>query len=208
MPTPFKALLFILSLLILSFSITAQEKSFDIETLINTIPFDDVIENDEITADQLHKLLSKNAHKNDTIWRLDKHNKSTIIFHSPHEKWILKTYPMSKNKQLLLVNTQLGNHGQTQSFIFYIYNRKENSLSKEMQRNAYIPDITENDFLSKAHKFTEKDQGNVVLSMNDDGTISASPMQWMSEKWKNKEPEYTIKLKWVKNHFIKIKEKI
>ncbi|MFK5947356.1 MAG: hypothetical protein QM500_01135 [Methylococcales bacterium] len=208
MPISSKTLFLIFNFFILSYSVTAHTKAFNIEILLNTIPFDDVIENDEITANQLHKLLNKSAHKNDTIWKLDKQTNSSIVFHSTHEKWVLKTYPMSENKQLLLINTQLGNHRQTQSFVFFVYNNTTNRLSEEMERKAYIPDVKENDFLTKDNKLSESEQSNAVLHMNDDGTISASPALWMSQKWKNKTPDYSIKFKWNNNRFTKIKEKI
>jgi len=197
---------------ILSTTGFAKQQTFNITNLINAIPFSELLENDEITSENLlHLIDNKQKQDNPYHWILEKHNKNTIIFHNENERWVLHTYTMQENKKLLLVNTQLGNHQQTQNFSFFIYNINTRDLSEKIKNDIFVPEIIkENEFLTNEQKFPESAEGNATLYMDDDGTIIAVPWTWMESRWENKEPQYQIKFIWNKdkNKFIKIKEKI
>ncbi len=207
-------LIAITTLGILSTTGFAKQQPFDITNLINTIPFGELLENDEITSENLLHLINnkqKQSNPNPYRWILEKRDKTTIIFYNENERWVLHTYPMKENKKLLLVNTQLGNHHQTQNFSFFIYNINTRNLSKKIKSDIFVPEvIKENEFLTNEQKFPESAEGNATLYMDDDGTIIAAPWTWMESRWEHKEPQYKIKFIWSKdkNTFIKIKEKI
>ncbi|VAW70300.1 hypothetical protein MNBD_GAMMA10-2340 [hydrothermal vent metagenome] len=204
-------------LTILSAPGVARQQEFNIIDLVKIVPFVDLVQNEEITSKNLLNLINNKSRQNNTepstpyIWVLKKYSKNTIIFHNEYEWWELHTYAMQENKQLLLVNTQLGNHNQSQTFSFFIYDKNTLNGFKKIKSSQFIPEtIKENEFLTKDQKFSESIEENAVLYMNEDGTIGAAPWTWMATRWENKEPQYEIKFIWdkEKNTFIKIKERI
>jgi len=153
------------------------------------------VQNEEITSKNLLNLINNKSRQNNT--EPSKYSKNTIIFHNEYEWWELHTYAMQENKQLLLVNTQLGNHNQSQTFSFFIYDKNTLNGFKKIKSSQFIPEtIKENEFLTKDQKFSESIEENAVLYMNEDGTIGAAPWTWMATRWENKEPQYEIKFIW------------
>ncbi len=206
----FYTLITIFILSTFSATVFADKNTFNITDLIDSIPFDDLLENDEFTNDDILDLINKKQKSNPYNWKLKENNQNTIIFYNENEKWVLRTYSMQKNNILLLVNTQLGNHQQAQNFSFFIYNKNINKLSKRINAKRFIANVKENDFLTKDNQFLNSKQKEVILHMNNDGTINAAPWTWMEPRWKSKKPEYQIQFTWNKSKgiFIKTKEKI
>jgi len=202
----------IIILVLFNTTSTAEQKSIDIAFLINKISLEEVV---DITQKQFAAVLvrkNKQCDKgsNEYCWSLKKRNMQTVILASEHERLIFRMYPMKESRQLFLINNQGGNHLQTHSFYFYIYDEKSGAISEQLRREQFIPDIGENEFLMENNRFSENIEGLAIFIMNDNGEIEVGPWTWMEARWENKDPKFEIKYKWDKNNerFVKIKYRL
>jgi len=171
-------------------SIKTEHPTSAIRTIFSSLPasiFDHTTEG--ISKEEMSVLSYGLDSKN---WKVSAINSNQLSVQCKHPSSTLRlfTYPMGENRAVVIY-TDNGGSSDIQTWTF-------NSSNKTVSKRQLLPKVSINDFYAKSEKLEnpQRYNGNIIVTLEIDGTLVYEINSWMDERLGQKVISYDLSAVW------------